>query len=82
MSEPAWRELVDGHPSISTASARERFRDTTARVSINRERVVLTTYGTPQMALIPLVDLAILEALKKYPDCLAQLEKVSRISFS
>jgi prevent-host-death family protein len=49
---------------LSTTQAREKFGDTVNRVAYGKERVVLTRSGKELVAIIPVEDLAVMEALE------------------
>ncbi|HEY8021542.1 MAG TPA: type II toxin-antitoxin system Phd/YefM family antitoxin [Thermoanaerobaculia bacterium] len=53
---------------LTTTKARERFGDTLNRVASGKERVVLTRRGKDLVAIIPLEDLARLQALEDKQD--------------
>ncbi|MCZ7645637.1 MAG: type II toxin-antitoxin system Phd/YefM family antitoxin [Planctomycetota bacterium] len=49
---------------IDTVNARKNFSDTVNRAAYGKERVTLTRRGRPVAALVPVEDLALLEALE------------------
>ncbi len=49
---------------LSTTEARENFGETVDRVAYGKERVVLTRAGKALVAMIPVEDLAAMEALE------------------
>jgi prevent-host-death family protein len=49
---------------LSTTAAREKFGDTVNRVAYGKERVVLTRAGKELVAIVPVEDLAAMEALE------------------
>jgi prevent-host-death family protein len=59
---------------IAVSELREEHSDVIGRVSYGKERFVLTKYGRPVAALIPLDDLELLEALEDRVD----LEAIAR----
>ena len=54
--------------TLSTAEARERFSEVLNRASFGKERVVLTRRGKPLVAVVPIEDVAVLEALEDARD--------------
>jgi prevent-host-death family protein len=54
--------------SIAVSDLRDEHSDVIGRVSYGKERFVLTKYGRPVAALIPLDDLELLEALEDRVD--------------
>ncbi len=53
---------------ISTADARNDFAEVINRASFGKERIVLTRRGKKLVAIIPVEDLELLEALKDSMD--------------
>jgi prevent-host-death family protein len=53
---------------LSTTQAREKFGDTLNRVAYGKERVVLTRSGKELVAIVPVEDLAVVEALEAKRD--------------
>lgn len=49
---------------LSTTEARENFGETLNRVAYGKERVVLTRAGKELVAIVPVEDLAAMEALE------------------
>ena len=49
---------------LSTTEARENFSETVDRVAYGKERVVLTRAGKELVAIVPVEDLAAMEALE------------------
>ena len=58
-------------PRVSTSEVRQRFADTLNRVAYGRERIVLQRRGKDVAALIPVDDLAALEAMEDRLDVAA-----------
>ena len=56
--------------SMSTAEARENFADIMNNAIYKHERTILTRRGKGVVAIIPLIDLEILEALEDKMDVL------------
>jgi prevent-host-death family protein len=54
--------------SMAASEAREKFADTLNRVAYGRERVVLERHGKPAVALVPIEDLELLQALEDRAD--------------
>lgn len=54
--------------TLSTAEARERFAELVRRVASDKERIVLTRDGQQVVAVVPLEDLALMEALEDRAD--------------
>ncbi len=54
--------------TISTTAARDRFADILNRAAYGKERVVLTRRGRPLVAVVPIEDVARLEALEDERD--------------
>jgi len=55
-------------PPIPTTEARDRFSELLNRAAFGKERVVLTRRGKNIVALVPIEDLATLEALEDAAD--------------
>jgi len=53
---------------LTTTKARERFGDTMNRVAHGKERVVLTRGGKDLVAIVPVEDLAQIQALEDKQD--------------
>jgi len=49
--------------SVSTREARENFSDVVNRAAYGKERVILTRRGKPVVAVVPIADIELLEAL-------------------
>ena len=49
--------------SVSTREARENFSDVVNRAAYGKERVILTRRGKPVVAVVPMADIELLEAL-------------------
>ena len=49
---------------VSTVEARERFSDLVNRVAYGKERVILSRRGRELVAIVPLEDMRLLEALE------------------
>jgi prevent-host-death family protein len=58
------RELA----SLATPEERDRFAEIIERAALRKERVVLTRAGEPVVAVVPLEDVAALEALEDERD--------------
>jgi len=54
--------------SISTVKARENFSDLVNRSAYGKERVVLTRRGKGVVAVVPIEDLKLLEAIEDLED--------------
>ncbi len=50
--------------TVSTREARENFSDVVNRVAYGKERIVLTRRGKPVVAVVPIDDVEILEAME------------------
>ena len=55
-------------PTVTTAEARDNFSDLLNRAAYGKERVVLTRRGRALAALVPLDDVALLEAIEDRDD--------------
>ncbi len=51
--------------TMTTVEARENFAEVVSRTAFGKERVVLTRYGKPVGALVPMEDMQLLEQLEK-----------------
>ena len=49
--------------SVSTREARENFSDVVNRAAYGKERVILARRGKPVVAVVPMADIELLEAL-------------------
>lgn len=54
--------------TLSTSDARENFSDLVSRVAEGKERIILTREGQEIVAVVPLEDLALVEALEERMD--------------
>jgi prevent-host-death family protein len=54
--------------TLSTTEAHERFSELLRRVASDKERVVLTRAGEELVAIVPVEDLALVEALEDRAD--------------
>jgi prevent-host-death family protein len=64
--------------SVSTREARENFSDVVNRAAYGKERVILTRRGKPVVAVVPMADMELLEALEDkidLEDALAALKE-------
>jgi prevent-host-death family protein len=53
---------------LTTAEARERFAEVINRAAFGHERVVLTRHGKALVAVVPIEDIELLEALEDQLD--------------
>ena len=54
--------------NVSTVEAREKFSDVINRAAYGKERVILTRRGKPIVAVVPIDDIELLEALEDRMD--------------
>jgi prevent-host-death family protein len=54
--------------SLSTSEASAHFSDLVSRVAVDKERVILTQAGRDVVAVIPVEDLALMNALEERVD--------------
>jgi prevent-host-death family protein len=54
--------------SLSTTEARENFSTLVSRVAVGKERVILTQAGQDLVAVVPIEDLALMEAAEEQMD--------------
>ncbi len=54
--------------ALSTAEARDQLSEVINRAAFGKERVVLTRRGKPLVAVVPIEDVALLEALEDQRD--------------
>ena len=54
--------------SLTAAKARQNFSETISQVAYGKERIVLTRRGKKLVAVIPIEDLNVLEALENKQD--------------
>jgi prevent-host-death family protein len=59
---------ADGPNSLTTAQARDHFAEILNRAAFGKERVVLTRRGKPLVAMVPIEDVAALEAMEDARD--------------
>lgn len=62
---------------ISTVEAREQFSDVINRAAYGKERVVLTRRGKDLVAVVPIEDVHLLEALEEQVDTAAAKEALA-----
>lgn len=60
--------------TITTIDAKEEFSELVNRVSLNKERVVLTRRGKEVAAIIPIEDLVLLQQSQNESDLLESVE--------
>jgi prevent-host-death family protein len=54
--------------TLSTGAARDKFAEVLNRAAFGKERVVLTRRGKPLVAVVPIEDVELLEALEDRAD--------------
>ena len=54
--------------SLSTSEARAHFSDLVSRVAVDKERVILTQKGQEVVAIVPVEDLELMDALEERAD--------------
>jgi prevent-host-death family protein len=54
--------------TLSTGAARDRFAEVLNRAAFGKERVVLTRRGKPLVAVVPIEDVELLEAIEDRTD--------------
>jgi prevent-host-death family protein len=54
--------------NLSTSEAHANFSDLVSRVAVDKERVILTQAGEEVVAIIPVEDLALMDALEERID--------------
>jgi prevent-host-death family protein len=64
--------------TVKATELREKLSDTLGRVTYGGERVTVIRSGKPVAALVPIDDLAALEALEDREDLRAALEAIRR----
>ena len=74
--------------SISVSDARHEMRDIVNRVAYGKERIYFTSHNKKMVALVPIEDIEILEALENEQDiheaklALKEVEKKGSIPFA
>ncbi|MEM8986085.1 MAG: type II toxin-antitoxin system Phd/YefM family antitoxin [Pseudomonadota bacterium] len=58
-------EVLENHLSINARKARSNFSKVINTARIERERVIVTDYGEPAVAIIPIRDLKYLDLMDK-----------------
>jgi prevent-host-death family protein len=66
ISEPVMSAVRDG--ALSTGAARDKFAEVLNRAAFGKERVVLTRRGKPLVAVVPIEDVELLEAIEDRTD--------------
>ena len=77
ISEKRNADILESHPHVNARSARSNFSRLVNTARIDNERVIITEYGEPAAAIVPINDIRILENI---PD-LGWVDKISDKDF-
>ena len=61
ISEKRNADILETHPHVNARSARSNFSRLVNTARIDKERVIITEYGEPAAAIVPINDIRILE---------------------
>lgn len=73
---PAWHSLLEGIPQLNTVEARQDLSNNVRHIEQTGNRVILTTYGSPRVALVSIRDVALLRILDEHPELKQHVESL------